>query len=179
MPTTRQAKRLLFPLLVTGAFALAACGSSAGSSGAGGGGSGTAAAATVSVHTTGKGQALTDANGRTLYVSDQEKGTVACKSSACTAIWLPLTVATGTKPTGPSSVSSRLGTLTRPDGKRQVTWHGQPLYEFSFDHAAGDTGGDGQKDSFDGTDFTWHVATPTGAPAAPSTSPPTYGGYPY
>ena len=48
-----------------------------------------------------------------------------------------------------------------------MTLAGRPLYTFSFDHAAGQVNGDGQQDSFDGTDFTWHLATPAGETAAP------------
>jgi predicted lipoprotein with Yx(FWY)xxD motif len=120
---------------------------------------------------------LTDAHGGTLYVSDQERsGTVLCATNACTAIWAPLDVANGQHPTGPSSVSSHLGTVVRPDGKTQVTLDGEPLYTFTLDGGAGHTSGDGQHDSFGGTAFSWHTATTTGAA---TTSPSSTGGYGY
>jgi predicted lipoprotein with Yx(FWY)xxD motif len=77
-------------------------------------------------------------------------------------------------------VSSKLATLTRPDGSKQVTLNGAPLYTFSFDHAAGDLKGNGFKDTFNGVHFTWHAATVTGAAApAPSASASSGGGYGY
>lgn len=140
-------------------------------------------ATTVGVRmASGIGNVLVDSKGRTLYLDDQEKsGKVLCAKSDCTAIWMPL-ILTGSKaPTGPSSVSSMLSTTKRPDGKIQVTLKGSPLYTFAYDMAAGQTKGDGQRDSFDGTAFSWHAATPAGAAA---TSSPTstgngggYGGY--
>ncbi len=51
-----------------------------------------------------------------------------------------------------------------------ATSSGQTLYTFSFDHSAGQVNGDGQKDSFGGTYFTWHAATPTGTAASSGTS---------
>jgi predicted lipoprotein with Yx(FWY)xxD motif len=108
---------------------------------------------------------------------------VLCGSSACQAIWTPLTVPAGQQPTGPGNVTSELGTARRSDGTHQVTLNGAPLYTFQFDHSSGDLNGDQQKDSFDGTDFTWDAATVSGAVApAPSSSNPYSsggGGYGY
>jgi predicted lipoprotein with Yx(FWY)xxD motif len=124
----------------------------------------------------GTGDVLVDAKGRTLYTSEQEmSGKILCSTKDCTAIWTPLTVDAGQKPTGPSAVSAKLGTVKRPDGASQVAFNGEPLYTFSFDHAAGDVSGEGQKDSFNGTSFIWHAATTSGV-AAPSTGGG-YGGY--
>lgn len=119
---------------------------------------------------TASGQAgvLTTPAGRTLYTSEQEDRTVLCKSSACTAVWLPLTVSDGKTPTGPSQLTGKLATMMRPDGKTQVTLDDKPLYTFSFDMGAGQANGDGQKDSFDGVSFTWHAARAAGAASAPS-----------
>jgi predicted lipoprotein with Yx(FWY)xxD motif len=124
---------------------------------------------TVSVSDTSSGDVLTTSDGKTLYFSDQERNKVLCDSGACQAIWTPLTVSSGDQPSAPGTVGSELTTLKRSDGSEQVALDGRPLYTFSFDHSAGDVNGDGQKDSFDGIDFTWHAATPIGkAPAAPS-----------
>jgi predicted lipoprotein with Yx(FWY)xxD motif len=47
-------------------------------------------------------------------------------------------------------VTGQLGTLTRDDGSKQVTYDGKPLYMYSSDASPGDTNGDG----FGGL---WHV----------------------
>ncbi|MDQ6720585.1 MAG: hypothetical protein M3003_07300, partial [Candidatus Dormibacteraeota bacterium] len=59
----------------------------------------------------------------------------------CATAWPPLTVATGTTPTGGSGVTGPLGTITRSDGSLQVTYKGLPLYFFRSDSAAGETKG--------------------------------------
>jgi predicted lipoprotein with Yx(FWY)xxD motif len=173
MPTHAPIGRLL-PLLAGAAVALAACASSTPTSRAAATGSHT----TVAVRSTDVGVVLTDSAGRTLYSSEQEKGTVRCTSSSCTTVWQPLTLAGGTQPTGPRQVSSGLSTVRRPDGHTQVTFDGRPLYTFSFDRSAGQVGGNGVADSFDGTKFTWHAAMTRGAPQ-PSSTPSPSGGYTY
>jgi predicted lipoprotein with Yx(FWY)xxD motif len=166
-----------------GVLALAGCGSNGGSSTAADSGN-AASGATVSVRTVGGQTVLSTSAGRTLYVSDQERGQVLCTSGACRAIWTPLTLPAGDAPSGPHGIASRLTTITLPNGTRQVALDRRPLYTFSFDHGAGQVNGEGQRDSFDGTDFTWHAATSAGqgggAPTA-STSPSPYsgGGAPY
>jgi predicted lipoprotein with Yx(FWY)xxD motif len=179
--------RAVLPALAIGVLTLAGCGSNGGtqSSTAGDGGQG-GQVVTVS-NATGR-SVLVDAEGKALYVSDEEKnGQVLCTSGACGAIWTPLTVASKGGLTAPPPLAKKLGTVARPDGSMQVTLAGSPLYTFSFDHSAGEVNGDGTKDSFDGTDFTWHVATPSGntasAPSSPtspsSSSPYGDGGYHY
>lgn len=135
---------------------------------------------TVQVRSAGSaGTVLTDAQGKALYASDQEaSGKLVCTSSACTAIWAPLLVADG-KPTGPSSITAMLGTVARPDGKMQVALDGRPLYTFTFDHSAGQVNGNGTKDSFNGTNFVWHVATPTGVSASQAPAPAPSSSYSY
>jgi predicted lipoprotein with Yx(FWY)xxD motif len=159
------------------ALLISGCSSSGSAPSAGGGGGG-GGATTVAVRHVAGGQVLVDDAGRTLYLSDQEKGAgkVLCTSSACQAIWTPLTVPKGEDLSAPSAVAKQLTVVTRPDGTRQVAFGGTPLYLFSFDHAAGDVKGDGQKDSFDGTDFTWHAATARGTVSGP---PAGGASYPY
>jgi predicted lipoprotein with Yx(FWY)xxD motif len=90
-------------------------------------------------------------NGPTLYSLSVEKhGRFICKGS-CLADWHPLVVAAGVKPTGPVA----LGTVKRPDGRRQVTFEGRPLYTFDGDSKRGDAKGENIKDV-----GTWHAATP-------------------
>lgn len=66
---------------------------------------------------------------------------------------------------------SGLGIVKRPDGRRQVTYRGGPLYFFVGDKKRGDVKGEGFKDV-----GVWHAASPKSA--SPSASPPS-GGYPY
>ena len=53
--------------------------------------------------------------------------------------------------------SSLLGTLTRPDGKTQVSYKGMPLYYWAQDSAPGQTNGQGVQN-------VWWVVSPQGAP---------------
>jgi predicted lipoprotein with Yx(FWY)xxD motif len=90
-------------------------------------------------------------SGLTLYSLSVEKhGNFICTGS-CLADWHPLVVAAGVKPTGPVA----LGTVKRPDGRRQVTFAGRPLYTFDGDSKRGDAKGEGIKEV-----GTWHAASP-------------------
>jgi predicted lipoprotein with Yx(FWY)xxD motif len=156
------------PIAVMSALALAACGgdssdddgdsATAATSGAG-------ASETVAVETIGNaGDVLVNADGAALYTSEQEEsGKVVC-AGECLSFWEPVTVADGESPSGPADVEGDLGTVMRPDGDTQVTFDGAPLYSFT-DEGPGEVTGDGFVDAFDGTEFTWHVAMPTGASA--------------
>lgn len=94
---------------------------------------------------------LTANSGLTLYTLSAEKhGNFICKGS-CLQTWFPLVVAAGVKPAGPVA----LGTVKRPDGRRQVTFKGRPLYTFDGDAKKGDAKGEGIEDV-----GTWHAATP-------------------
>lgn len=176
--TLRTLRRSALPLLAAGMLALSAC-SSSGRSVSTEGTGGAAAHGTVEVA---KGGRLTDATGRTLYVSDQERHQVLCTSDACTSVWTPLSVGRHDRLSSPGRLQKDLATIRRPDGTSQVALDGRPLYTFSLDHGAGQVNGDGATDSFDGHHFTWHVAMAPGAaadagPGAPSTS--SGGGYGY
>ena len=130
MRTTRA--RIGVPLTVGLGVLLtvAACGSSTPSAQSSG-------SSTVSAQNVGGQQVLVDQAGATLYTNEQDGSTLKCVSSDCNAIWAPLTVPGGAKPTAGSGVAGTLATVRRPDGKDQVTLDGKPLYTFSFDHGAG------------------------------------------
>ncbi|HKP19995.1 MAG TPA: hypothetical protein VJT68_00650 [Thermoleophilaceae bacterium] len=86
------------------------------------------------------GKILTDSQGRTIYMFAKDTGSKSTCSVACAAEWPPVTT-TG-KPTAANGLSaSMVGTTTRADGTKQVTYSGHPLYLFSGDQAAGDTNG--------------------------------------
>jgi predicted lipoprotein with Yx(FWY)xxD motif len=139
-------------------LALSACGGSDEPATATSGGT----APTVSLaQVDGVGDVLVDARGQALYFSDQEAGgEVRCKAT-CLTFWAPLE-ATRSAPTAGSDVSGKLAVIRRPDGARQVTYDGKPLYRFTEDPAPGKVTGDGFEDSFGGTAFTWHAVTATG-----------------
>ena len=137
------------------AFALlgAACGGAA----AGGSGAGHATVTTRTVQ--GVGTIYTDASGMALYSPAQEaNGTITC-TGACTNIWIPLTPPANGSLTAGSGVQGTLGTIARPDGSKQVTLNGAPLYRFYQDTAPGTVNGNGITDNFGGATFTWRVAS--------------------
>ena len=176
-PTIRRPRALRSGAALSAAAAvlvLAGCGSGGNTAPASGQ---SAASTTVTVRDAGGMTVLATSSGQTLYTSDQEKGRVLCASKACESVWTPLTVSGEQKPTASDGVAHELSTLGRQDGSRQVAFDGRPLYTFSFDHSAGQVNGDGLTDSFDGTDFTWHAATPTGT--APTSRPSRGSGYGY
>jgi predicted lipoprotein with Yx(FWY)xxD motif len=86
---------------------------------------------------------LVNRAGMTLYsLSAERHGRFICSNSACLALWKPLVVPKGTKPTGVSGLS----TVKRPDKRIQVAYKGGPLYTFKGDHKRGDAKGNGFKD---------------------------------
>ena len=57
-----------------------------------------------------------------------------------------------------------------------MTFDGRRLYRFADDPGPGEVTGDGFADTFDGTLFTWHVASPSGFSGGPTS---TDGGFDY
>jgi predicted lipoprotein with Yx(FWY)xxD motif len=111
---------------------------------------------------------LANRQGRTLYhLSVERRGHFICTNGSCLALWKPLVVARGTKPTG----ARALGTVKRPDGRLQVTYKGGPLYTFVQDRKSGDMKGDGFKDV-----GVWHAVLVSGS-AAPAQAPSSGYGY--
>ena len=130
------------------------------------------AAVVLKVATTSAGQALTGADGMTLYFFAKDStGKSAC-GAGCTTNWPPLTVQATA---GDGVQASLLGSITRDDGSTQVTYAGHPLYYFAADKAAGDANGQGVLGI-------WFIADPAGtlpsasgaASASPAASAPNY-----
>jgi predicted lipoprotein with Yx(FWY)xxD motif len=174
-------KSMLIPTVLV-SVALAACGSSSSGSSSSSSSSQSTAASTVgsasgaSVKTMQnaslRATVLVSSHGMTLYhLSGEQNGKFICTTSACVGIWHPLTVASGSTPTGTES----LGTVKRPDGTEQVTYKGMPLYTFAQDTSEGDAKGQGLKDV-----GTWSAVTVSAAsgeaPAATSSTPSSSGG---
>jgi predicted lipoprotein with Yx(FWY)xxD motif len=102
------------------------------------------------------GQALVDAEGRTLYLftnDTQNSGTSSCTGD-CLVNWPPL-LTDGDPVAGEGVDDSMLGTITLPDGTTQVTYNGWPLYYYHEDTAAGDANGQG-------VGGVWFLVTPAG-----------------
>jgi predicted lipoprotein with Yx(FWY)xxD motif len=93
---------------------------------------------------------LAAANGHTLYsLSAEKKGKFICtRSSGCLTLWKPLMIPRGGSVVGPV----KLGSIKRPEGGRQATYHGLPLYSFVEDTKPGEANGEGFKDV-----GTWHA----------------------
>jgi predicted lipoprotein with Yx(FWY)xxD motif len=91
----------------------------------------------------------------TVYLFEADKAPRSSCSGPCAAAWPPVTG----KPnaTGGASASD-LGTITRADGRTQVTYKGHPLYTFVRDKDDGDAYGQGTK-AFGAS---WYVLTPAG-----------------
>jgi len=144
----------LAALAVAGALALAACGGSSTSSssgaaaapgyggGAAGASNGSTAASVVSTKTSSLGTFLVDGQGRTLYLWDADHGPRSTCTAACAQAWPPLTTTGAPKASG-AVKSSLLGTATRADGSREVTYAGHPLYTYAGDTRPGQVTGEG------------------------------------
>ena len=164
-------------LAVVGALVLAACGgsgsSNSGTSSSPGASSmpiygaappstsntsnGSGAASTLSTKTSSLGTFLVDANGRTLYLWDADKGSTSTCSGACAQAWPPLTSTATPKASG-AVKASLLGTTKRTDGSSEVTYAGHPLYYFAGDTQPGQTTGQGSN----GFGAPWWVISPAG-----------------
>ena len=149
----------LAALALASALVLAACGSSSSSSttSSAPASSSPRPASVVSTRTTSLGTFLVDAKGRALYLWDADHGTKSRCSGACAQAWPPLTTA-GTPKASGAAKASLLGTTTRPDGSREVTYAGHPLYYFEGDTMPGQTTGQGSG-SFGSP---WWVVSPGG-----------------
>jgi len=122
-----------------------------------------AAGAIVKGGVTKLGQTAVDAAGKTLYLSvldDRDPSRSVCRSAECLAAWKPLYLSKDQrKPAAGEGVDAgRLGAVVRPDGSRQATLNGWPLYTFAQDQVPGDVRGEGLKG-------TWHAVSPNGSKA--------------
>jgi predicted lipoprotein with Yx(FWY)xxD motif len=98
--------------------------------------------ATVRVANGRLGRILVDSTGRTLYLFKADVGTKSACSGACAIAWPPL-LATGRPTAGAGLTASKLGTITRSGGTKQLTYDGHPLYLFVKDRKPGDINGQG------------------------------------
>ena len=151
----------LAAVLATAACSAAAASPSAPASSAPAAGSSASASTTGTVITTHAGSAgafLTNGSGRTVYLWAKDGMNMSACSGACAAAWPPVP-ATGTLTATGGAKASDLGTITRSDGTKQVTYDGHPLYYFVGDSAAGQTNGQGS-DNFGAK---WWLVASSGA----------------
>lgn len=104
------------------------------------------------------GTALVDDHGRTLYLFEADMDTTSACTGACTQVWPPLLAQGGTPAASGAVQAPLLGSTARPDGSRQVTYHGHPLYYFVGDRNPGEARGQG----VNGFGGPWYVVAPTG-----------------
>jgi predicted lipoprotein with Yx(FWY)xxD motif len=127
-------------------------------------GSAAAAGGTVITTATSSGSTfLTDGSGRAVYLWVKDSGGTSQCSGACAGTWPPVT---GTPTVAGSANASDLGTITRSDGTKQVTYDGHPLYYFAGDSGAGTANGQGS-DSFGAK---WWLVSPSGSDVTASVS---------
>ncbi|MDA0263284.1 MAG: CHRD domain-containing protein [Chloroflexi bacterium] len=86
------------------------------------------------------GSILVDAAGRSLYLYTKDDPGVSNCSGGCALAWPPLITVSAPAP-GDGVSAARIGTATRADGSKQVTFDGWPLYYFAADQKPGDTTG--------------------------------------
>lgn len=119
-------------------------------------GSPTAAAAVdLRTATSSAGIIVVDAKGMSVYFFTKDvkdSGTSAC-TGACLTMWPPV-LSTAATPSA-EGVSGTLGTIATPDGAKQVTLNGLPLYYYEQDKNPGDILGQGVSD-------VWYLANPAG-----------------
>jgi predicted lipoprotein with Yx(FWY)xxD motif len=92
---------------------------------------------TLTVQHSPVGPILATGGGDTLYDFGPDTATTsACVNDGCVFQWPPL-IARGPIHIGKGVDPSRVGTIRRPDGSRQVTYGGHPVYTYNLDVTPG------------------------------------------
>jgi predicted lipoprotein with Yx(FWY)xxD motif len=154
--------------LTLAALALVACGDDSDDSEADAAAAGPDSATVVSVQDVDGTEVLADAEGRTLYTAEVEQDGILCTDD-CTAFWAPTVATSDEAGAAAADLGLELGVVERPDGDRQLTLDGLPLYSFT-EEGPGQLEGDGFVDDFQGTRFEWQAAE-TGDSAEPESAP--------
>jgi len=114
-----------------------------------------AAAADLKVADSKAGQIVVDGKGMSVYYYTKDvkdSGTSTC-TGGCLDAWPPV-LATADTPTV-DGVTGTVGTIATPDGKKQLTVNGMPVYLYAKDLAAGDITGQG-------VGGVWYLVAPSG-----------------
>jgi predicted lipoprotein with Yx(FWY)xxD motif len=104
------------------------------------------------------GPFLTDGSGRAVYLWVKDTAGKSACSGACAGAWPPVT-GNGTVAGSGGVTAGELGTITRSDGTKQVTYDGHPLYYYAGDSGAGQDNGQGS----DGFGAKWWLVAPSGS----------------
>ncbi|HEV7527763.1 MAG TPA: hypothetical protein VGO29_02595 [Solirubrobacteraceae bacterium] len=114
----------------------------------------------IQLRHTSLGTLLVDSSGFTVFRFSKDTGrkNTCITTSECSTTWPPLT-SSGQPSAGPGVKSSLLSTIKLPNGKRQVTYAGHPLYRYSLAGERGETSYAGVK-QFGGT---WFAVSASGA----------------
>ncbi len=182
----RVPARVKLGVPVAAGLLAAACGSAAGAQTAGtpasGSASGSAMATVIAAHAGSAGSFLTNGSGRAVYLWTADSMNKSTCIGACAGAWPPVT-AHGKVTASAGAKAADLGTITRSDGSKQVTYNGHPLYYFAGDSGPGQTSGQASN-SFGAK---WWLVAPsgtkitvadgaTGAGSSASTAPASPGG---
>jgi predicted lipoprotein with Yx(FWY)xxD motif len=162
--------------IAAAALLLAACGGN--SSDDSGAGAATMQSGLVSTRSVDGTDVLADSQGRTLYSADVEKGGKILCTGGCTSFWKPVKASPKAAKAAAADLDLKLGDVKRPDGARQLTLNGLPLYTFTQE-APGKLTGNGFADDFSGTHFEWAAAGTDGATASSGGSGGSGANYPY
>jgi len=120
----------------------------------------TAGIATVSVAKSSLGSILVAGpKQRTVYLFAADKGPMSMCSGACAEVWPPVITTASPKAAGGANTAD-LGTITRSDGTKQVTYKGHPLYYYAGD---GTNGGETSGQGISSFGAPWYVLSPSGS----------------
>jgi predicted lipoprotein with Yx(FWY)xxD motif len=127
------------------------------------GGSSTGSAVVISTGSSSGGSFLTNGSGRAVYMWVKDGHDQSMCTGACVSTWPPVTT-TGSATASGSAMAADLGTITRSDGTKQVTYDGHPLYYYVGDTGSGTVNGQGST----GYGAYWWVLAPSGSPITSS-----------
>lgn len=112
------------------------------------------AAAPATIMLAQSGDYLVGPGGFTLYIFTEDEPDESYCFEECLVNWPILSVPDGMQPTAGAGITGQPGAIDRPEGGRQVTNAGWPLYYFKGDMQPGDMNGQGLRD-------VWFVAVPS------------------
>lgn len=94
----------------------------------------------------------------TVYLFEADRSGQSACQGACAQAWPPVTTS-GAPNAMSGALASDLGVITRPDGTKQLTYRGHPLYYYMKDKDSGDAYGEGLN-AFGGA---WYALNAKGA----------------